>query len=289
MGYSYDRRKAASLSLTVSAPALQDLAKSLNMLAKANGGRFKSEKQAEFLFTTLKGYQDPTMTAWAAPFLGGPGFGFYTLTKDERYGKVDTSKIRYYGFAYAVDGAGVAAIARIDVQHPKGDLALEFKGIGATSFQRTGDAPVLFDPNRKEAPPAVADPSAATPDMVMWRGLMEEAFHLFEHKVMHAFYEAKSDSASVYKHTWEAFKRNPTRYNPMDDLAAFDMPLAMEGAGWKMPYGAKGPYNFFIRMNELATGAITPKQLKKNQIDNILGLVAFLRHTSEAAIRENVA
>jgi hypothetical protein len=71
---------------------------------------------------------------------------------DRRFGHIDPSKIRYYAYAYVLDGAGVVASARVKLQHPKAGENSEPipVGIEETFFERKEPAQHLYDASAEE-------------------------------------------------------------------------------------------------------------------------------------------
>lgn len=133
-----------------------DLINSLNRLVK-QGGTFKSGRQAAFLWQACKRYSESQqhhawLRSWAQPYLTGPNsYPFLLVARDDRFGRSDTSKIRYYGFSYVLDGAGIVASARVKVQHPKaGETTANPIGIDQTLFERKGGATEQYDAQEAE-------------------------------------------------------------------------------------------------------------------------------------------
>jgi len=108
--------------LLTEADVISDVTKSLFSLAKHNKGHWKSEKQARFLLSRMKGpfFKDSSADAWAKK-QGHDGRAFTLMQALKGFGKYDPSKVRYSAHVFVVDNGGVVAIGKIKVLHPKGD------------------------------------------------------------------------------------------------------------------------------------------------------------------------
>jgi len=144
----------AALMEGLGGPDPQDMMKSLNSLAKYNGGKFKSPAQAKFLYRNLQDTwfkPNPLVKQWARPYLKGPNDMAVMVTdRIQGFGTRTASKVRYYGFAFVVDGGGVVARAKLKVRAGRGKEADshhggEVIGVEQTTFERDGDAPTLYD------------------------------------------------------------------------------------------------------------------------------------------------
>ena len=128
---------------------VDDLTRSLNALIKTNQGKFKSPKQAEFLYKKLKGLRDAHLEqGWAKKWIKNDSvFAFGYVKKLKQFGRTDLSKIRYAGRVYVIDGGGVIVAAKAHVEHPKGGQQGFFKIIGGKDivFERKGHVPMLYD------------------------------------------------------------------------------------------------------------------------------------------------
>jgi hypothetical protein len=122
--------------------------KSLNALCKFNGGLFKSDKQARFLWQVLKTFETPFARRWAASHGDHDAntYGCELVVVDERFGKSDPSKVRYYGAVFLLDGQGVKAAAKLKIQHPKaGETQATVASADPPYFVRDTAGPVLHD------------------------------------------------------------------------------------------------------------------------------------------------
>jgi len=144
----------AELMEGLGGPDPQDMMKSLNSLAKYNGGKFKSPAQAKFLYRKLQDRwfkPNSLVKQWARPYLKGPNDMAVMVTdRIQGFGTRTASKVRYYGFAFVVDGGGVVARAKLKVRAGRGKEADshhggEVIGVTQTTFERDGDAPTLYD------------------------------------------------------------------------------------------------------------------------------------------------
>lgn len=128
----------------------EDLIRSLNGLIKSKGGQFSSDRQAKFLWQAAKSFAKAVpsfVELWAHRFhTGENSFSTLIMTFDPRFGRSDPTKIRYYAYAYVIDGAGVVAAAKVKIAHPKGGVGqAEPESIGETIFERKEPATPLYD------------------------------------------------------------------------------------------------------------------------------------------------
>lgn len=130
-----------------------DLINSLNRLIK-KGGLFVSKRQAAFLWNAVRGHgaSPAFLHSWAQPYLTTVNsYATVLMAIDERFARGDKSKVRYYAFAYVIDGAGIVASAKVKVAHPKGDeIAAVPSGIESTIFERTESATESYDHTQAE-------------------------------------------------------------------------------------------------------------------------------------------
>jgi hypothetical protein len=121
------------------------LMKSLNSLVKYNQGKFKSAKQAKFLYNELrsKHRMTPTAKRWGERWMRDPNaIAVQLMQRIEGFGSKTASKVRMYGFLYVVDGGGVVRMAKANIDHKAG---FKVTGEKELRFQRKGDAPTLYD------------------------------------------------------------------------------------------------------------------------------------------------
>lgn len=136
-----------------SAPTPEELMRSLNSLVKQNGGKFKSAAQAKFMYRTLdtQYYRNSAPAPLAKQWAKGVNDVVVGLTaRIEGFGKRTASKMRYYGFVYLLDGAGVVMRAKAKVAAGSGTGAdSQFGGhivsVDTPDFVRKGDASTLYD------------------------------------------------------------------------------------------------------------------------------------------------
>ena len=131
-----------------------DMMKSLNSLVKYNGGLFKSAAQARFLYRGLDDpfyHAKPIVKAWAKPWMNDRNsMAIETIDRIAAFGSKTAHKVRYYGFAFVIDGGGVVAAAKLKVVQGRGketniNYGGQVAGVGHAIFERTGEAPVLYD------------------------------------------------------------------------------------------------------------------------------------------------
>lgn len=131
-------------------PELSDLVRSLNALIKTNQGKFKSPKQAEFLYKKLVKHRNKNLEkSWGKKWIKNDPSAFALGYTEQlrQFGRRDISKIRYAGRVYVIDGGGVIAAAKADVRHPKKGSGDTFQLVGGKDivFERRGKAPILYD------------------------------------------------------------------------------------------------------------------------------------------------
>ena len=96
----------------------EDLARSLNTLAKYNDGHWKSDKQAKFLQSRLKHQHNKHIQDWMSKH-GYKGKGFLYLSKIPGTGTKDISKARYAAKLFIWDTGGVSHVIRMKYVHAK--------------------------------------------------------------------------------------------------------------------------------------------------------------------------
>lgn len=134
---------------SISDDNLKGYLNSLQRIVKG-GGHFVSPAQAKFLWSALSDsdLRAPVATKWGQPYThGNPNaYAISLFIKDDRFGKQDPSKIRYFSFLFVIDGAGVKAMAKGVVHHPKGSGDTAYlESAGPTQFVRESDEPILYD------------------------------------------------------------------------------------------------------------------------------------------------
>lgn len=113
-----------------SGPSAKDLSMSASSLIKSNKGEWKSEKQGNFLLKAAQAlakfsknvpeYKKAVSIAKQLGFENEKNsFVVLEMVPLEQFGKIDKSKIRYYGFMLVLDSGGVAYYAKVKVDHPK--------------------------------------------------------------------------------------------------------------------------------------------------------------------------
>lgn len=143
--------KMLEARLHVAKTPAEDMMMSLNSLVKNNKGLFKSDRQAAFLYKASKRFKiapalpgKSEIQAWGRAFMREPDAVLMMADAlDPRFGRKDPTKIRWYGYAYVLDGAGVVARAKLKMRHETGQAT----GVKGTDWQRPAnlDAPVLYD------------------------------------------------------------------------------------------------------------------------------------------------
>lgn len=128
-----------------SLPNTEEIATSLDKIARFKGGLWASEKQGRFLQNFAREFDDPEAKAWAHKN-GYKGHAF-SLMKKLGYAKSDPTKIRYVACVYVVDAGGIVATANLKVKHPT-----------ATDPDTTVDwSTAKLDFERKDAPSVTVD------------------------------------------------------------------------------------------------------------------------------------
>jgi len=130
-----------------------DYVKSLQSLVKNNEGKWKSSKQAKFLWLRLSERDpeelSPPVKSWIDTHLSDDPneIAVPLLVFDTRYGHKNPSKIRYWGYIYILDGAGIKAAAKLAVKFKGGldDGRPVAESIKEETFIRRGNPPILFD------------------------------------------------------------------------------------------------------------------------------------------------
>lgn len=112
-----------------------DLFKTLSNLAKNNEGRWKSQRQANFIISNMVDTKRFGASSHVESWLRsnrllrptarfGPKIAFSTLVS-LNYARYDRSRIRYFGAIFVVDEGGISFFATTKVNHPRGGAISE--------------------------------------------------------------------------------------------------------------------------------------------------------------------
>lgn len=140
--------------------------KSLDNLVKKNGGLFKSPKQGAFLWHWAKDHDHAirrdmhlysggkfnggVIDHWGAPYAKGENaFTGISVMRLKQGGRKDVKKMRFFGYAFVVDGAGVAAYGKLKFHYEYDETkepGVQFWPDGVeTTFVRQADAAEVFN------------------------------------------------------------------------------------------------------------------------------------------------
>lgn len=131
-------------------PRLDDTFRSLDGLVRSNDGLWKSDRQARFLLNRITGpaYRNRAAEDWARK-QGYRGHVIANIALDERYGRRDLSKVRYYGNVYVIDDGGVVMRGKLKINHAKSERGqYEFDvdwGATKLEFERKKNPTIVVD------------------------------------------------------------------------------------------------------------------------------------------------